>query len=120
MRPIRAAVGAAWETAARRPSPTLARYLRRLEGYDERTREPLRRPELPGPRVVVIVETGPPLRVFAPGAARPKRHAGGFVAGLHDAPTLTEHDGWQRGVQINLTPAGARRLFGLPRASSPT
>jgi AraC-like DNA-binding protein len=37
-----------------------------------------------------------------------------FVAGLHDGPALTEHDGLQHGVQVDLTPIGAYALFGVP------
>ncbi|HVH05386.1 MAG TPA: helix-turn-helix domain-containing protein, partial [Myxococcota bacterium] len=35
-------------------------------------------------------------------------------AGLDDAPTLTETAGTMSGVQVDLTPTGARRLFGVP------
>ena len=37
-----------------------------------------------------------------------------FVAGLHGSPAVTEHDGVQEGLQVNLTPLGAYRLFGPP------
>jgi AraC-like DNA-binding protein len=37
-----------------------------------------------------------------------------FVAGLDDAASLTEYAGEQRGIQVNLSPLGARRLLGLP------
>jgi len=33
---------------------------------------------------------------------------------MGDAFAITEHDGEQRGVQVDLTPTGARRLLGLP------
>lgn len=36
------------------------------------------------------------------------------MAGLTDAPTLTEHAGEGHGMQVYLTPLGARRLFGMP------
>jgi AraC-like DNA-binding protein len=42
------------------------------------------------------------------------RHRGGFVAGLGERYAVTEHRGVQRGVQVDLTPTGARRLLGLP------
>jgi len=65
--------------------------------------------------VVVIVEMAPPIRVFEPGSSSLSvRFPGGFVAGIADQFTLTQHDGFQSGVQINLTPIGARRFFGLP------
>jgi len=37
-----------------------------------------------------------------------------FVAGMHDRPTRTAHDGRQLGVQIRLDPLGAFALFGVP------
>ena len=104
------------EEAARPPAPHLASYILKLNGYSERTSGLLRRYEFPGARVVLIFEFGPPLRVGVPGR-RPEqsvRHAGGFVAGLDDGLTRTEHDGYQSGLQLDLTPLGARLFLGLP------
>src|SRR5206468_3885999 len=42
------------------------------------------------------------------------RHESGFVAGLSDSFTLTEHAGVSRGLQVNFTPFGARLCFGVP------
>jgi AraC-like DNA-binding protein len=76
-------------------------------GYAERTAAPLARVETPHPAIVVIVNLGPPLAVGG-------RAFGSFVAGLTDRPVLTEHPGEQAGVQVDLTPLGARRLLGVP------
>ncbi len=100
-----------WEVATRRPAHTP--HIARLMGYDERTRGPSERREIPGARVALIVELGPPLGIYEHGQTTPSHFAGGFVAGLDDAPSLTTHDGWQRGVQIDLTPPAVRRLFGV-------
>jgi AraC-like DNA-binding protein len=43
-------------------------------------------------------------------------HPAGFVAGLHDICALTETSGAQGGVQVNLTPLGARQVLGVPMA----
>lgn len=103
------------EFVLRAPSPALRPYVRDLCGYSERTRAPLQRREFPGPRVVVILEFGPPIRVYESGTERnPSRHAGGFAAGLDERFTLTEHDGFQRGLQLNFTPIGARLFFDRP------
>jgi AraC-like DNA-binding protein len=108
-------LGAArWEIATRSPAPGLRAHVRELLGYVEETPGPLRRRELPGPQIVLIIELGAPLRVFDHGSDRVSRYPGGFVAGLHDSFTLTEHDGVQRGLQVNLTPIGARLFFGIP------
>jgi AraC-like DNA-binding protein len=37
-----------------------------------------------------------------------------FVGGLHAAPALIRHEGRQFGVTVNMTPFGARTLFGMP------
>ena len=107
--------GSRWELAVRAPSARLAAYTGSLMGYDERTPGPLRRRELPGPRVVLIFEIGPPIRVAShDDPQRGERFTGGFAAGLHDGHTMCHHDGHQRGIQVDLTPLGARRLFGMP------
>ena len=61
---------------------------------------------------MVILETGQPLQVS--NALHTVSHRGGFVAGIHDGPTRTSHEGHQAGIQLNLPPLVARQLFGLP------
>ncbi|MGH9097474.1 MAG: helix-turn-helix domain-containing protein [Acidimicrobiales bacterium] len=39
-----------------------------------------------------------------------------FVGGLHTTPAMIRHDGSQHGVSLELTPLGARALFGVPAA----
>ena len=39
---------------------------------------------------------------------------GTFVGGLADESPVIEHDGTMCGVQVDLTPLGARMLFGVP------
>jgi AraC-like DNA-binding protein len=98
-----------WETVARPPHPALAPLVRRgYLGYVERAGAPVRRLEVPHDAVVVVVNLGAPLRVDD-GAPRSS-----FVAGLYDRAVVTEHPGDQCGIQLDLTPLGARRLFGLP------
>ena len=105
----------AFEVASRPIPPALTPHVRSWTGYVERSAAPLRRRELPGPQVVVIFEFGPPIRVYEGGTERnPGRYPGGFVAGLEDAYSLTEHDGYQSGFEMKLTPFGARTLFGIP------
>ncbi|WP_437484714.1 helix-turn-helix domain-containing protein [Sorangium sp. So ce1014] len=106
-----------WELATRSPAARLRPYIRDYSGYTEEAPGPLRRVEFPVPQVVVIIEFGPSIRVFdAGGEGRHALYPGGFVAGLDDTFTLTEHDGFQRGLQVNLTPIGARLFFGVPMA----
>jgi AraC-like DNA-binding protein len=108
--------GGWWELAQRAPRPELRPYIHDFCGYAECSPGPMLRPEFTVPYVVVIFEFGPPIRVAAEAdPARWRRYAGGgFVAGLGDTPSLTEHDGFQEGMQLNLTPIGARLFFDRP------
>jgi AraC-like DNA-binding protein len=105
-----------WEMALRAPAARLRPYVRGdYVGYTERSATTTRRREFPGPYAVMVIEFGPPIRIFA--AADRRRcasHRGGFVGGLSDAFALCEHDGFQHGIQINLSAIGARLLFGIP------
>ncbi len=118
MRPTHVSRGAdatsRWEVASR-PIPAILRpHVVKLVGYVETSARALPRREFPGPRLPVIVEFGPPVSVIGQRDDGPRRYPGGFVAGLHDRHALVTHDGEQRGVQFDLTPGGAARLFGLP------
>ncbi|HWM07971.1 MAG TPA: helix-turn-helix domain-containing protein [Solirubrobacteraceae bacterium] len=95
------------ELATRPPHSALAPLIRSLAGWHERADGPVRRAELPGGRIVLVITFGPTLDVDG-------RRFGSFVAGLHDSPALTEHAGEGHGIQAYLTPLGARRLLGLP------
>lgn len=107
--------GVVLERAGRTPCEPLRRHVRSIEGYAERSTGPRSRRQFPEPWIVVIIEFGPALRVTLGGDERnAARHPGGFVAGLGDQFAITEHEGRQRGVQVDLTPTGARRLFGIP------
>jgi AraC-like DNA-binding protein len=95
------------ELATRAPHPALASHVRSLAGWHEKTGTPVQRAELPGGRIVLVISFGPTLDVDG-------RTFGSFIAGLHDAPALTEHAGEGHGIQAYLTPLGARRLLGMP------
>jgi len=97
--------GHRWLTATRPLHPRLRGLVREIVGYEERTPAPRVRPEMPGATLTCIVEIGPTIDVDG------QRHRGGFVAGLHQRPAITAHRGEQAGVQIDLTPLGARRLL---------
>jgi len=105
-----------WEIATRAPAPALRPYIRDFCGYTERGLPGLvRRTEFSGVQVVVIFDFGPDITVCDNrDRHRPCRFPGGFVAGLDDRYTFVEHEGTQRGLQLNLTPLGARLFFDRP------
>lgn len=104
--------GGGTEIHARRPDPRLAGLVSAIYGYDESTTGPMRRRELPGTAIVMILELGPPITVTD--GAGTARHPLGFVCGLALAPVLTETVGRQCGVQVMFSPLGAGRLLGVP------
>lgn len=104
-----------WEMARRSPAPHLRPYVRDFCGYTEETPGGVRRREFPGAQVVVIFEFGPPVRISPPGpSSRVSCFPGGFVAGLDGVYAETAHDGFQQGLQVNMSPVGARLFLGLP------
>ncbi|QRK11256.1 AraC family transcriptional regulator [Archangium violaceum] len=104
-----------WEMVNGDPDPRLAPYVREYCGFVESTPGPMRRREFPSAQVVLIIDFGPTLRILDPRQETVvARHRAGFVAGLHDSFALTETPGSSSGVQVNFTPLGARRFFGLP------
>lgn len=103
-----------WEMASRAPHPSLAGQVLRYAGYAEHTNVPARRLEAPFAGVVLILSFGETLAITDAGGCH--ESYGCFAAGLSDGPTYTEHDGEQDGVQIDLTPLGARALLGMPMA----
>jgi hypothetical protein len=72
---------------------------------------------LPSPYLTLVLPLDGPLVL----AAHPPRAAGRSVrrpvAGLHTRPALIATGTRQHGVQLALTPAGARALLGLPAAA---
>lgn len=98
----------------RTPPPGLEGVVLSYSGYTERTDGLTVRRELPSPCVVCVIELGPPISVGDAGGAVGSRRPGGFVAGVYEGLSDTRHDGEQAGIQLTLSPLGARRLFGLP------
>jgi AraC-like DNA-binding protein len=94
-----------------RPHPALARYVVRYLGYREHSAAPVRRRQTPVGSCALILNLGPPLRLFGPaGPAAPTS----FLAGMHEAPVVTEYCGWQHGLQVDLSPLGVFSLLGRP------
>ncbi|MGH6929828.1 MAG: helix-turn-helix domain-containing protein [Dongiaceae bacterium] len=103
-----------WEMVSRSPHPRLAGYVLGYTGYVERTRLVMRRREVPFAGVPVIISFGPSIRVAGASASPGWSQYRSFVAGLDDRFALTEYSGSQHGLQVNFTPLGAHRFFGVP------
>lgn len=67
---------------------------------------------MPSGTVTLVLALDTPLDVLGPDGRRGRFDA--LVAGLHAAPAHILHDGFQHGVQLGLTPAGASLLLAGP------
>ncbi len=106
---------ASWRLLRATPAPELEGHILGYTDYDERTVGPVRRRELPETGIVLVLNLGAPIAVEDPRDPATRRtFDSAFVAGLTDTYSLTETTGSQAGVQVNLSPLGARRLFGVP------
>jgi AraC-like DNA-binding protein len=81
----------------------------RVVGFAEQTGGPVQRAELPSGTVPIILTFGDELRISS--AAGSGRYTS-FLAGPHQIPVDTTHDGTLRCVQVDLAPLGAYRLLG--------
>lgn len=70
---------------------------------------------LPSPSLTVVISLGPQTKLAS--MPDPRQRPAAFdvlVGGLHSRPAVLAHDGEMFGIQLDLTPAGARSLLGLP------
>jgi AraC-like DNA-binding protein len=93
--------------------PPLDRYVRLAVGYRYAGAPPGVHVGLPSGLLTLVVPFAEPLLLSGGGLARPTPFDG-VLSGLTTAPTLVHHEGRQHGLQLGLTPAGARSIFGLP------
>jgi AraC-like DNA-binding protein len=110
-----AAQAAVTEAVQAAPAPPLRGLIASYHGYRDEGLPPARHHGLPSPYLTLIITLDDPLTV----AEHPDPHAPAdsyltLAGGLHTVPALITHEGRQSGVQITLSPLGARALFGLP------
>jgi AraC-like DNA-binding protein len=103
-----------WELVRCRADARLAPYVLEYEGYREWAGTTVRRVEIALPAAVVIMNFGPTWRLGD--GHRPGRMTsyGSFIAGMYSTYAVTENTGASHCLQFNLTPIGARLLFGIP------
>lgn len=94
-----------------RPPPALRPYVTVAHGYRVSANPTGLHRGLPSRRLTLVVELAGPLGLSGLGA--PLR-AHGVVGGLHTCPALIDASQPQDGVQLALTPTGARALLGVP------
>jgi AraC-like DNA-binding protein len=105
------------EHAAHTPPAALRPFVSGYVGYRQDGVPPARHRGLPSPELTFIVTLDDPLIIDAhPDAGQPAGSYDTLLGGLHTAPALVSHPGRWSGVQLGLTPLGARTLLGLPAA----
>lgn len=103
------------EWARHRPPAALRPYVAGYSGFRQRGVPPARHAGLPSPYLTVILTLDEPLVVERhPDPSQPPARYDALIGGLHARPATVVHDGAQSGVQVALSPLGARALLGLP------
>jgi len=103
------------ESARGRPAPPLRPFVEWYAGFRQAGVAPARHRGLPSPALTFILTLDDPLVVAA--HADPRQPPGQYttlLGGLHTAPALITHEGRQSGIQLAITPLGARALLGIP------
>ncbi len=98
----------------RRLAEPLRPYLTALHVYDVDLGGAGVHRGLPTTSLTLVLPVGEPLDVAWAGDRASRRRRWSTVSGLHSAPAEIHHDGHQCGIQLGLTPAGARALLGVP------
>jgi AraC-like DNA-binding protein len=103
------------EQASGLPAAGLRSLIASYSGYRQAGLAPGRHRGLPSPYLTVIFTLDEPLTIAGhPDPAQPPGRYDTLAGGLHTTPALITHDGWQSGIQLAVSPLGARALFGLP------
>ncbi|MET8424189.1 helix-turn-helix transcriptional regulator [Nocardia sp. NPDC004860] len=106
------------EGASGVPDPRLRAYVLGYEGYLLHGFAPGTHVGMPGAALTVIITIDEPIHV--PVSSHPEQAGGHWdmlASGLTVRPAVIAHNGFQHGVQLNLTPLGCRALFGMPAAA---
>ena len=103
------------ESVRARPAGGLLPIIAHYTGYRQRGVGPARHRGLPSPFLTLIFTLDDPLMLARhPDPRQPPGTYQTLAAGLHTSPALVVHQGSQSGVQVGLSPLGARLLLGLP------
>ncbi|MET9961515.1 helix-turn-helix transcriptional regulator [Streptomyces sp. NPDC006326] len=106
-------------SARRRPAAALRPFIINYTGFHTEFSTPRRRLELPTGYVTVVFVFTEGLwvtrtEVLAPTRLRAASRA--MISGPRTVPTVGMHSGSVSGLEVNMSPLGAYRLFGIPMA----
>lgn len=109
--------GTAAEAFVHVPSPLLRPYVSRITAYHYAGFEPGVHMGLPSRNLTFVISFDDPLLLGRLPDGQAGMHSfDACVGGFHTTPVEIHHDGNQHGMQLDVTPAGARALFGMPAA----
>ncbi|MEU8439277.1 helix-turn-helix domain-containing protein [Streptomyces microflavus] len=98
-----------------RPAPALRRYVRSYVGFDLRGFPAGVHCGPPGRALTAVISLSGPLGVGAGvDDGSPVTRFDSVAGGLMRRSVAIHHDGRQHGVQVSLTPLGARAVYGVP------
>ena len=98
-----------------RVHPALRRFVATAVGYRQEGLAPGLHRGLPSPFLTFVVTLDDPLEMLAhPDPRQAPGRYDGLIGGLHTRPALIGHPGRQAGLQLSLTPLGARALLSAP------
>ncbi len=97
--------------------PALAPHVRSIVAYDVTFAGPGVHIGMPSTGLTFVLPVGEPLAVSWDRAPHTRRDGWTSVSGLHTVAAEVHHGHHQSGIQLNLSPAGARALWGLPASA---
>ncbi|MGA9873963.1 MAG: AraC family transcriptional regulator [Rhodococcus sp. (in: high G+C Gram-positive bacteria)] len=104
------------EGARRLPAASLRSYVTSYAGYRLSGFEAGTHVGMPGPDLTVVVAIDSQVE-FADSVHQGACAFGALASGISAEPVTIAHDGSQHGIQLSLTPEGARAVFGVPTAA---
>ncbi|MFB7360239.1 AraC family transcriptional regulator [Streptomyces gardneri] len=100
-----------------RPAPVLRQYVNSYVGFDLRGLPTGVHCGPPSRALTAVISLSDPLEVAAGvDDGSPVTRFGSVAGGLMCRSVAIHHDGRQQGVQVSLTPLGARAIYGMPAA----
>ncbi len=97
------------------PAEPLRPFIAYYSGYRQAGIGPAEHRGLPSPYLTLIFTLHEPLVIAEhPDPRQPASQYVTLVGGLHTTPALVTHEGSQSGIQLALSPLGARALLGVP------
>jgi AraC-like DNA-binding protein len=102
------------EMMRRAPSPVLAGIVTDLIGYRELAPAYTRQTEGASLTVPLVISFGEPFAIGLSRTPGNNDRFASFASGLHAGPVIIDSFGSSCCIQVNFTPLGARRFFGIP------